>query len=255
MPAENALTRFSDRVEDYIRYRPGYPPEVLESLTREFGLRASHVIADIGSGTGISAELFLRNGNTVCGVEPNADMRAAAEKLLAGYPAFRSIDGKAEATMLPDASIDWVIAAQAFHWFDVDAARREFRRILRPDGRVALMWNNRRLDTPFMQDYEALIHRFAIDFAQINHEYAEKDGRIERLFGGPCDRRTFANAQAFDVQGLRGRLTSSSYMPKAGHPTFEAMIEELHRIFDRHAVGGRVAFEYDTKMWIGSPGE
>jgi SAM-dependent methyltransferase len=252
MPAENALTRFSDRVEDYVRYRPGYPPEVVESLTREFGLRASHVIADIGSGTGISAEIFLRNGNTVFGVEPNADMRAAAEKLLSSYPAFHSVNGKAEATTLADVSVEWIIAAQAFHWFDVDAAKREFRRNLRLGGRIALMWNNRRPDTPFMRDYEALIQRFAVDYNQINHENAEKDGRIERFFDGRFEQRSFPNAQVFDFQGLRGRLTSSSYMPKAGHPSFGAMIGELQRIFDRYAEDGRVRFDYDTKLWVGT---
>lgn len=256
MSVNDALTRFSDRVEDYIRYRPGYPAAVLDTLAREFGLRPAQVVADIGSGTGISAELFLRNGNAVLAVEPNADMRAAAEKLLADYPAFHSITGRAEATTLPDASVDWVVAAQAFHWFDVDAARREFSRILRPGGRVVLMWNNRRPDTPFMRDYEALIHRYAIDYNQINHENAEKDGRIERFFGaGRLERRTFPNTQVFDFDGLRGRLTSSSYMPTAGYPSFEAMIAELRRLFDRHAEGGRVRFDYVTRLWVGAVGD
>jgi SAM-dependent methyltransferase len=254
MPAKDALTRFSTRVEDYIRYRPGYPAEMLDSLAREFGLFPEHVVADIGSGTGISAEIFLRNGNTVFGVEPNADMRAAAERLLAKYPAFHSIAGRAEATTLPDASMDWAVAAQAFHWFDVDAVRREFRRILRSGGRALLMWNNRRPDSPFMRDYESFIHQFALDYAQINHENAEKDGRIERFFGaGGFERRVFSNAQIFDFDGLRGRVTSSSYMPNAGHPSYEAMIDELHRMFDRHAESGRVRFDYDTKLWAGAP--
>ncbi len=251
MPAENALTRFSDRVDDYIRYRPGYPPAVIESLNGEFGLKASHAIADLGSGTGISAELFLRHSNAVYAVEPNADMRGAAEKRLGRYPSFHSIDGRAEATTLPDASVDWVVAAQAFHWFDVEAAQRECRRILKPDGRVVLLWNNRRLDSPFMKDYEALIHRFAIDFHQINHENAEKDGRIDRFFGDAYERRTFPNEQVFEFNGVRGRLTSSSYMPKEGHPSFEELMAELHRTFDRHRQNGRVRFDYDTKMWVG----
>lgn len=252
MPAKDALTRFSDRVEDYIRYRPGYPPDVLEALTREFGLRPAHAIADIGSGTGISAELFLRNGNSVFAVEPNSDMRAAAEKLLAQYSAFHSVAGRTEATTLPDASIDWVVAAQAFHWFDVDAARREFRRILRPGGPVVLMWNNRRPDTPFMNGYEALIQQFALDYNQINHENAEKDGRIERFFDtGGFEQRSFLNAQVFDFDGLQGRLTSSSYMPNADHPSFEAMIAELRRLFDRYAESGHIRFDYDTKLWFG----
>jgi len=181
-------------------------------------------------------------------------MRAAAARLLAKYPAFHSVAGRAEATTLPDASVDWVVAAQAFHWFDVDAARGEFRRILRPGGRALLLWNNRRRDTPFMREYEALIHRYALDFNRINHENAEKDGRIERLFGtGGFERRSFPNAQVFDFAGLRGRVLSSSYMPAAGHPTFEAMIAELRRLFDLHAEGSRVRFDYETRLWVGTP--
>lgn len=251
MLADNALTRFSDRVDDYIRYRPGYPPAVIETLIGEFGLRTSHVIADLGSGTGISAELFLRHGNAVYAIEPNAEMRAAAERLLGRYSTVQCINGRAEATTLTDACVDWIVAAQAFHWFDVDAARRECRRILKPNGRVVLLWNNRRPGTAFMKDYETLIHDFAIDFERINHENAEMDGRIDRFFGGAFERRIFLNEQVFDFQGVCGRVTSSSYMPRTGHPSHDTMIAEVRRLFDRHQRSGRVRFDYETKMWIG----
>ena len=151
MPSDSN-TRFSDRVADYVRTRPGYPTAVLDILGTETGLNPATVVADVGAGTGLSAELFLRNGNTVFGVEPNREMREAAESLLAGYANFHSVAGSAESTTLPDASVDLIVAGQAFHWFDVPRARAEFRRILRPDGVVVLMWNTRRLDTtPFLR--------------------------------------------------------------------------------------------------------
>ena len=155
MPTD-PTARFSNRVDDYVRYRPSYPAGVLEILRAEVGLTPASIIADVGSGTGISAELFLRNGNTVYAVEPNDAMRHAAERLLGGYHAFHSVNGRAEATTLPDASIDLSLAAQAFHWFDVPKARAEWQRILRPDGWAVLVWNTRRTDTsPFLRAFVA----------------------------------------------------------------------------------------------------
>lgn len=157
MTVANALTRFSNRVQDYIRYRPGYPQAVMDCLRDEFGLRPQQVVADIGSGTGISTGLLLDNGHRVIAVEPNADMRAAAETRYGSNGAFQSVAAPAEATTLPDASVDWIVAAQAFHWFDVEKCRVEFRRILKRGGFVALLWNDRRDDTPFLRGYDALL--------------------------------------------------------------------------------------------------
>jgi len=145
--------RFSNRVDNYIKYRPGYPQAVIETLAAECGLTSQSVIADIGSGTGILAEMFLKNGNAVTGVEPNREMREAGERLLSAYPRFTSVDGRAEATGLADASVDFVTAGQSLHWFDLKASRREFRRILKPSGWVAIVWNDRRDESPFMQAY------------------------------------------------------------------------------------------------------
>src|SRR5580693_3511385 len=134
MPASNATSRFSDRVENYVRYRPGYPPQVLETLKLECGLKREHLFADIASGTGIWTRLLLENGNRTFGVEPNSGMREAAERLLAGFPNFTSVSATAEATTLPDHSMDFVTAAQAAHWFNREQSRREFGRILKPGG-------------------------------------------------------------------------------------------------------------------------
>lgn len=253
-PPDNAKTRFSNRVEAYVRYRPGYPPELLDCLTREFGLQPAHRIADLGSGTGISAELFLRHGNAVCGVEPNADMRAAAEKLLVKYANFQSVSGAAEATTLPPQSVDWVVAGQAFHWFDAARAREEARRILRPGGQVALFWNVRLEHTPFLQAYEQLLCEFSIDYQQVRHQEAEPEGRIGQFFGAtPFVRRGFANRQIFDLDGLKGRTLSASYTPPPEHPRHAAMAAELVRLFERFQENGAVAFEYETRLYVGRP--
>lgn len=244
--------RFSDRVENYIRHRPGYPRETLGPLVDSAGLGPGSVVADIGSGTGIFSELLLTTGCTVVGVEPNAPMREAAERLLAGRPHFRSVAGSAAATTLPDRSVDLVTAAQAFHWFDPGEARAEFDRILKPDGRVALVWNERKTDSsPFLRDYEALLLRFGTDYAEIRHENVDDEKVLGRFFRHGYRTHVFRNTQTFGFEGLKGRLLSCSYAPQEGHPDHEAMIAELRRIFDLHSDGHPVAFEYDTRLHLG----
>jgi len=244
--------RFSSRVADYVKYRPGYPAALLRLLESECGLVPESVIADVGSGTGLLSELFLRHGNRVYGVEPNREMREAGERLLAGYPNFESVDGRAEETTLEDASVDLVTAGQAFHWFDPAGARREFARILRPGGWVALAWNDRRTaGTPFLEDYERLLLEYGIDYREVSMKYMEESSFSTLFGGGEIRTATFDNEQVFDFDGLRGRLTSSSYSPEAGHPNFEPMIRELEALFRRHQRGGRVVVAYDTRVFYG----
>jgi len=252
----DSTERFSDRVDNYVRYRPGYPAGVLDVLCQETGLTPASVIADVGSGTGISAALFLRNGNTVYGVEPNAEMRHAAESLLASDPEtfarFRSVDGTAEATTLPARSVDYVVAGQAFHWFDAERARAEFARILRPGGWLVLMWNSRRQDsTPFLRAYESLLERFGTDYRQVRHTNIDPEALRPMFAGGDFTRRVLYNEQRFDLDGVRGRLLSSSYTPSASEPGYEPMLRELERIFAAHAEDGEIRFEYDTELYIG----
>src|SRR5215207_9860658 len=244
--------RFSTRVADYVRYRPGYPPAVLRLLEGECGLDPTSVVADVGSGTGLLSELFLKNGNRVYGVEPNREMREAGGRLLAAYDNFVSIDGKAEATTLPDASVDLVAAGQAFHWFDVDETREEFRRILKPEGRIVLVWNERRVEaSPFLAAYEGLFKTYGTDYERVAHRYTGAE-MVQPFFGaGRVTLRTFDNRQVFDFEGLKGRLLSASYAPEPGHPNFQPMMDELRKIFDEHATGGAVAIEYDTKVYYG----
>ncbi len=251
MPVSNATSRFSDRVENYVRYRPGYPAEVLLALKTECGLTPSHAIADIASGTGIWTRILLENGNPVFGVEPNAEMRQAGERLLAAFPNFTSVAGTAEATSLPDASVDFVTAAQAAHWFDRKRARQEFARILKPGGWLVLLWNERLTDSsPFLRDYEQLLQAYGTDYADVRHEHTTD--AVNVFFDpAPFHERVFAMRQEFGYAGLEGRLLSSSYAPGPGHPKHAPMVRELHRIFEAHKVAGRVSFDYKTRVYFG----
>lgn len=244
--------RFSSRVENYIKYRPSYPREVVALLAGECGLTADSAVADIGSGPGNLSELFLHHGSRVYGVEPNREMREAGERLLAEFPNFVSVDGAAEATGLADASVDFVTAGQAFHWFDVARARREFRRILRPGGRVVLVWNNRAAAaTPFLEDYERLLVEFGNDYEQVSAGYAHAES-LRALFPGGYESKVLDNRQLLDHDGLRGRLLSCSYVPLEADPRHAPMLERLRQIFDAHQRDGRVSMDYDTQVFYGA---
>jgi SAM-dependent methyltransferase len=247
----DSTKRFSDRVENYVRYRPGYPSEVLQVLADEADLTRTAIVADIGSGTGISSKLFLDFGNTVYGVEPNDEMRAAAERLLSDYSSFHSIAGTAENTTLAEASMDFVVAGQAFHWFDHEKARGEFARILRPGGVALLMWNTRRNDTPFAVEYEELLHRYGTDYGSVNHKNITAT-EIERFFSPALVlQRKLPNHQMMDLEALTGRILSCSYMPAEGHPQFVPMLAAIRELFERHQTGGQVRLEYETEVYFG----
>jgi SAM-dependent methyltransferase len=251
LPASNATSRFSDRVEKYVLYRPGYPREAVRVLQNECRLAPEHVVADIAYGTGLWTRLLLENGNRVFGVEPNIEMRQAGERLLAAFPKFTSVAGTAEATTLPDTSVDFVTAAQAAHWFDRQSARREFVRILKPGGWLALLWNERLTDTtPFLRDYEQLLLTYGTDYADVRHERTTDE--VNQFFDPmPYQERVFENRQEFDYAGIEGRLLSSSYVPGPTDAKYTPMLAELRRIYDRHAVNDRACFEYKTRLYFG----
>jgi SAM-dependent methyltransferase len=247
----NPTTRFSNRVQYYIKYRPQYPKEILDFLKKELKLSIRHAIADIGSGTGFLSGLFLQNGSVVYGVEPNQEMREAAEKLLKQYPSFKSIEGSAEFTNLQPQSIDFITAGQAFHWFDIEKSKKEFNRILKPNGWVILIWNERTDRTPFLKAYEILLKTFAIDYQKVDHRKVD-DGVLTQFFGSTNYKlKKFKNKQQFDYKGLKGRLLSSSYAPMEGHSNHRAMVDELGKIFKTFQENGQVTFEYDTKVYYG----
>jgi|SRR5215211_212294 len=244
--------RFTRRVDHYVKHRPSYPRAVLELLEAECGLTRSSVVADVGSGTGILSELFLEYGNQVFGIEPNKEMREAGERRLARYPRFTSIAATAEATTLEDASVDLVTAGQAFHWFDPERARTEFARILEPAGWVALIWNRRRKDdTPFLAAYERLLETYKKDRDRAEI-WRRGDEMASALFGpGSFEEATLYNEQVVDLDGLKGRLLSISYVPAEGEPGSDEMLRDAEEIFDDHQSGGRVSIEYDTKVYYG----
>ncbi len=245
--------RFSARVENYVRYRPGYPARVLDLLRGRYGLTRNSEVADIGSGTGTVARMFLENGNRVFGVEPNAEMRRAGERLLAGFPRFTSVATTAEKTTLLDRSVDFVAAGQAFHWFDPGLTRREFERILRPQGLVVLVWNARRKErTGFLETYERLLETHGTDYAEVSHGRRGSPEEVRDFFAPmPVEAWTFENAQRLDLAGLKGRVLSSSYVPAEGEAGCAEMLAELEDVFWRYQDGGTVTVRYDTRVYVG----
>lgn len=240
--------RFSNRVENYIKYRPSYPAALIDLLRTDCQLTPASIVADIGSGTGLLSKLFLANGNTVFGVEPNAEMRAAGETLRQDYPHFMSIDATAEATTLAADSVDFVTAGQAFHWFDTRLTQPEFRRILKPHGWIVLVWNERQQDDPFQAAYEQLVRRHSPEYRAVRHQRIDEPALAAWL--GPGLRlAVLDNEQVLDLAGIKGRLLSSSYAPMAGEAGHQAMIEALEAIFQQHQQHGRVRFTYQTKVY------
>lgn len=247
----NSVDRFSSRVENYAKFRPGYPTGILDVLKSDCGLTKESVIADVGSGTGLLSQVFLNNGNVVFGIEPNQLMRAKAHDLLKGYANFRSVAATAENTTLPEGSVAFITAGQAFHWFDQEAAKREFIRILKPKGWVVLIWNARRLDeTAFLRDYEGLLLRYSPDYPVVRHENID-EGIAGFFAPEPMKLVSLENAQRFDFEALKGRLCSSSYAPEPGNPNFEPMLKDLQDIFNAYNENGVVNFDYDTRVYYG----
>ena len=242
--------RFTSRVEDYSRYRPGYPQAAIDLLATRCGLDAAAVVADIGSGTGLLTEALLTSGAEVIGVEPNDAMRAAAEAHLAGRATFRSVRGTAEATTLASGSVDLITAGQAFHWFDVSQARAEALRVVKSGGWGALLWNERPPEADaFLADYEALLLRHAADYARITASRAD-EASMRAFFGGSMERASFPNQQTLDFEGLKGRLMSSSYAPEPGHPAHEPMMAGPRAVFGRHERRGAIVFPYQTRVYF-----
>lgn len=243
--------RFSTRVENYIKYRPGYPPEIIPLLESECGLTPDTLIADLGFGTGLLTELFLKHGNSVVGVEPNADMRAAGERILAKYSNFKSIEATAEATTLADNSIDMIVAGQAFHWFKPDRSRLEFQRILTSEGWVILIWNGFDASKSIISgDFQKIFICYSTDYCEAVRELSDND--ISAFFSpSRFFKRAFANAQNFDFRSLVGRVLSMSYAPREDDERYDPMIEALGKMFERHQRNGQIEIQYETLVYYG----
>jgi SAM-dependent methyltransferase len=242
--------RFSSRVADYVRYRPHYPREIVAWLDEAIGFTPAWRVADVGSGTGIFSRLLVENGNVVLAVEPNDAMRFEAESTLAAFPNFESVRGTAEATTLPDGCVDLVTAAQAFHWFDPAATRREFARVLKPDGWALVVFNTRRSDaSPFMRAYDEFLHARAVDYGFVDHRLVDS-GRLRAFLG---DYRVWRMnfSVIHDLDGVFGLSKSSSYTPSPEHPDHKSFYDELRATFDAHARDGHVEFLYETEAYLG----
>ena len=242
--------RFSARADHYRRYRPSYPSAALDLLAARCGLRAGTVVADVGSGTGILSEQLLERGAQVIGIEPNDAMRKAAEESLAAEPRFRSVAATAEETTLPQASVDLWVAGQAFHWFDAPLTRLEALRVVRSGGFAALLWNERPPEPgAFLTEYEALLHRHAAEYSTITARRAD-EATMQEFLGSTMQVARFPNHQTLDYVGLEGRLLSSSYAPRPGHPEHEPMLKELRALFERYQCNGEIVFPYETRVYF-----
>lgn len=244
------VERFSDRVDDYAKYRPTYPAALLD-LLEERGLSRGASVMDVGSGTGILSALLLERGATVYTVEPNEPMRSEAERRLSEDPKFRSIAGTAEATGLPDNSIDLITAGQAFHWFDVDGTRREWRRVGKPAIWCALIWNERVDDSDFSREYGVMARGFVDEQGRAGSRMKDPAAQLKAFFDpSPVERVDLANFQDLDLDGLIGRALSSSYWPKAGEK-HETSIRLLRELFEAYQKEGMVRFDYRTEVYLG----
>lgn len=248
---KDSKTRFSDRVEDYIKYRPGYPDECIDYLVSVIGVNRDSVVVDVGSGTGILTSLLLPQVQKIYAVEPNAEMRTAAERQLSKYHNFISVAGSCTETGLPESSIDFITAAQAFHWFPIPETLKEFKRIGKDSCKMILIWNNRKRDTEFLEGYDDLLLKYANDYKTVNHQNLT-DETLGACFRGPMTKKVFANFQRFDFDGLKGRLLSSSYCPKEGEKNYEPLMSAMRKLFDQHAENGYITINYDTEVYWGN---
>jgi ubiquinone/menaquinone biosynthesis C-methylase UbiE len=233
-------------------YRPSYPVEAIDYLYDTIGFQAGSQIADIGAGTGIFTKLLLERGSLVTAVEPNQAMREAGEKVLGKLHNFRAVSGAAEATGLEANSVDYIVSAQAFHWFNRAEAQLEFRRILRQGGKCVLIWNSRLTEgSPFLVGYEQLLHTYGLDYKAVNHRNISEEELASFFKTGDLHVARFMNRQEFDYEGLQGRLLSSSYSPMEGHPNYEPMMAALRELFDKSAENGKVGIDYETEVFWG----
>ncbi|MCM3627162.1 methyltransferase domain-containing protein [Paenibacillus glycanilyticus] len=248
----NSKERFSDRVDQYVKYRPSYSEEVIHYLYETIGFRPESVIADVGAGTGIFTRLLLEQGSAVIAVEPNPDMRKAAVDQLSGHPGFLAVSGSAEETGLADGSVDFIVCAQSFHWFDRTAAKTEFNRILKPGGKAVLIWNSRlTTGTPFLEGYDRLLRTYGIDYEKVGHKNITQDALTPFFEDGGLHKASFPLLQPLNFEQLSGRMSSSSYMPLPGHPNYEPLMEELQQLFNATEQNGIVSFDYETEIYWG----
>jgi SAM-dependent methyltransferase len=247
---KNNVSSFTGRVEEYAKYRPGYPEQIISLLENKIEFDQAKDIADVGCGTGRLSRLFLTNGNLVFGVEPNEEMRLMSEKLLSKFINFISVDGTAEETKLATSSVDIISVGQAFHWFDLKKAKKEFKRVLRKDGHVVIVWNERTNSSQVMKAVNKILKSLNQE-----REEAEKnlvDKNLLNTFYGveKVGSSTIPNYQMLDLSGLKGRIQSISYVPESGSEN-KRIMNEIKDVFEKYNNGGLVKIEYTTRVFYG----
>lgn len=246
--------RFSGRVENYVRYRPHYPKEIITFLKKSISFTDQWIVADIGSGSGISSELFLKNGNVVMAIEPNQEMRAAAEAQFKKKKKFISLKGTAENTTLPENSVDLIVAGQAFHWFNQRKSKKEFQRISTPNGYLLLMWNERDMNSPVQKAYHQMLLELAPKYEEVCQQNINEKAIKSFFSPNPFTFHSIPQSQFFDLEGFKGRLFSTSYAPIGIEKEEKILIKRLKKIFDQFNVNGLLEFPYHCKIYCGKIG-
>ena len=247
---EDFTKRFTGRASFYSTSRPSYPRRFLDILRSEIDFDETYTVADIGSGTGLLSQLFLENGNHVLAVEPNDEMRGFAEKSLHRFTRFLSVRGTAENTGIENASVDLVVVGQALHWFDCEASSREFARILKTNGHVCIVYNDRNTEESFMREYDLILRKYARNRASVP---TIDDAYLSKFFkNGKYSKFLLPNEQLLDLEGLLGRMTSASYMPSPSDvDQFALLREDVTRLFKAYEKRGMVRMLYDTTVLLG----
>ena len=245
---ESNIDKFTGKAENYEKFRPSYPIEILNSFY-DYNLNQNSIIADIGSGTGKLTKIFLENGNIVYAVEPNDDMRNMAISTLNEYKNFISIKGSAEITTLQNKIIDFVTVGQAFHWFNPLKALDEFKRILKNNGVLALVWNNGKTSSAFMQEYENILDNIK-NHNNKNHRDIS-DETIEKYYSKDYKKLTVENIHELNFNEILGRVLSSSCSPKENTKEYYETRNLLKEIFNKYKQNDKIIIEYETVIYIG----
>lgn len=247
-------TKFDGMGKIYAKFRPTYPHTFIEYICSNVGINHESIIADIGSGTGILTRQMLEIAKKIFAVEPNNDMRAVAENDLSNYKNFVSVNGTAENTALEKSSVDFITVAQAFHWFDRAKFKAECTRILKPEGKIILVWNSRDFNAKSVKDSDIINRKYCPDFKGFSGGIrgAEYENGFEDFFTGKYEIKNFQNDFFYDLDGFIGRTLSASYALKEDDEKYPAYINELTECFNKHAIDGKMIIPNITKSYAGT---
>lgn len=247
------IERFSNKAEKYELYRPAYPEDSISKILELCNVIPSDnvKIADIGSGTGKFTKLLLDKEFMVYAIEPNEQMRTIAENKFINYKNFNSINKTAESTGLEDNSISIITVAQAFHYFDLDKVKKEFKRILKSDGKVVLLWNFRLRESNFIKEYENIIYNLHSSKVKPTHAQDNMTDKVFKDFFENYEIINISNSQEFDFESLWGRTLSNNHMPNENEPEYLQLYDDIKKLFNKYQKKGKVLFQYRTQIVVG----